>query len=45
MPKGIIIYKILIFTLDFFHYSHIYKKLKKSVKIFCATNECDSDSK
>jgi hypothetical protein len=33
LPKRITIYKTLIFALDFFHYSHIYKK-KKLCKYF-----------
>ncbi len=43
LSKGILIYKTLIFVLDFPHYIHICKK--KDLPIFCVTNECDSDFK
>jgi hypothetical protein len=36
------IYKTLIFVLDVPPYSHI---TKKALQMFCATSECDSDSK
>jgi hypothetical protein len=42
LPKGITIYKALIFALDF---PIIVTFAKKALQIFCATNECDSDSK
>jgi hypothetical protein len=42
MPKGTIIYKTLIFALDF---PIILTFRKKVFQIFCVTNEWDSDSK
>jgi hypothetical protein len=42
VPKRITIYKTLILALDF---PNIITFLKKALQIFCATNECDSDSK
>ncbi len=44
LPKETAIYKILIYSLHFLCYNHIYTK-KKTLQIFCAANECDSDSK
>jgi hypothetical protein len=42
MPKGITIYKIVIFVLDF---PIIITFKKKALQIFCANNKCDSDFK
>ncbi len=42
MPKGITIYKILIFVL---HFPVIITFIKKALQIFCANNKCDSDFK
>ncbi len=42
MPKGITIYKILIFDLDF---PIMITFIKKTLQIFCANNKCDSEFK
>jgi hypothetical protein len=43
IAKGTTIYKTLLFALDLSHYNHILKK--KTLQIFCVTNEFDNDSK
>ncbi len=42
MPKGITIYKTIIFIIDSFI---IITFTRKASQIFCATNKCDSDLK